>query len=140
MGERRKSREALLQLLFQAEVNRYEEPQKILNRFWPNLGKSFSQTPEICDRAEKLFIDVLEKREALDHTIEGASENWKVSRMSLVDRNILRLACYELLYCTDVPMEVVFDEAIEIAKRYGTEESPSFVNGILDKVRKSKPL
>ena len=134
MGERRKSREVLLQLLFQAEMNRNEEPRKLLSHFWGNLGKSFIRTPEICERAEKLFQGVLEKRSALDHTIEEASQNWKMSRMSLVDRNILRLACYELLYCKDVPKEVVFDEAIEIAKRYGTEESPGFINGILDKI------
>ena len=131
MGERRKSREVLLQLLFQAEVNA------------PNTEKfleHFPQVPEVSERAEKLFVEIWEKRKALDHTIEEASENWKVSRMSLVDRNILRFACYELLYCKDVPMEVVLDEAIEIAKRYGTEESPSFVNGILDKIRKSQPV
>ncbi|MBI2645667.1 MAG: transcription antitermination factor NusB [Deltaproteobacteria bacterium] len=131
MGERRKSREVLLQLLFQAEVNA------------PNTEKfleHFPQAPEVSGRSERLFVEIWEKRKALDYTIEEASQNWKVSRMSLVDRNILRLACYELLYCKDVPMEVVFDEAIEIAKRYGTEDSPSFVNGILDKVRKSQPL
>src|SRR3989338_5744083 len=125
MGERRKSREVLLQLLFQAEMNRTEEPQTLLNRFWKNRGVSVTQTPEMCERAEKLFMGVLEKRNALDHRIEEASENCKISRMSLVDRNILRLACYELLYCKEVPTEVVFDEAIEIAKRYGTEASHS---------------
>ncbi|MBI3019166.1 MAG: transcription antitermination factor NusB [Deltaproteobacteria bacterium] len=126
MGERRKSREVLLQLLFQAEVNT------------PNTEKfleHFPQVPEVSERAEKLFIEIWEKKKSLDSIIEEASENWKMSRMSLVDRNILRLACYELYYCKDVPMEVVFDEAIEIAKRYGTGESPSFVNGILDKIR-----
>ncbi len=122
MGERRKSREVLLQLLFQAEMN------------------PFTKAPEICERAEKLFIEVWEKRKELDLRIEGASEHWKMSRMSLVDRNILRFACYELLYCKDVPPEVVFDEAIEIAKRYGSEDSASFVNGVLDKVWKSEPL
>src|SRR3989338_6801526 len=131
MGERRKSREMLLQLLFQAEVNAPNTK---------NFLEHFPQFPEVSERAEKLFIEIWEKKKSLDSMIEEASENWKMSRMSLVDRNILRLACYELLYCKDVPLEVVFDEAIEIAKRYWTAESPSFVNGILDKVLEGKPL
>ncbi|HBQ20981.1 MAG: transcription antitermination factor NusB [Deltaproteobacteria bacterium GWA2_38_16] len=127
MGERRKSREMLLQLLFQAELNSEKDPKTLLSRFW-----------EKDERAEALFISIWEKRNELDHVIEEVSENWKMDRMSHVDRNILRYASYELLYCSDVPGEVVMNEAIEIAKRYGTENSSSFVNGILDKIWKSR--
>lgn len=140
MGDRRKSREVLLQLLFQAELNLDKDPKAMMSGYWKDFGALLEKTPDIYTRVQDLFIKIWEKRSELDQLIEKSSENWKISRMGYVDRNILRYACYELFYCKDVPGEVVLDEAIEIAKRYGTEESGSFVNGILDKIWKSKPL
>ena len=76
-------------------------------------------------------------RDQIDALINGASENWRISRMATVDRNILRFSVYELVYLDDIPPSVTINEAVEIAKRYGSEDSPSFVNGILDKIART---
>lgn len=134
MGQRRTSREVLLQLLFQAEVNVGKNREILLKDFLEN----FQMAPEVSDRVRDLFIKITDKQDELDCALESVSENWKVSRMSYVDRNILRLASYELFYCEDVPAEVALDEAVEIAKRFGSEDSGAFVNGILDQVWKQR--
>lgn len=87
-------------------------------------------------RAEALFLKIAAHKEELDALIEKSSEHWRLSRMSVIDRNILRYATYELLHCDDVPDEVVLDEAIEISKRFGSEHSAAFVNGVLDRVKR----
>ena len=93
------------------------------------------QTPRtIRDFAEILVLGVLEHRQKIDSTITCASENWSISRMSRVDRAILRVGTYELLSHTDVPISVVINEAIEVAKRFGTGESSNFINGVLDRL------
>jgi len=127
MGVQRKSREVLLQLLFQAELNTEADPELLLEH-------AKAQKPEVEKRATELFLKILDKKDEIDKFIEDVSSNWKIHRMDRVDRNILRLATYELKYCKDIPGEVVLDEAIEIAKRFGTAKSGKFVNGILDKV------
>lgn len=131
MGVRRKSREILLQLLFQAELNPEEDPQRLVDDI-----VHFKKKTEASLRASTLFLDIFKKKKELDQLIEKHAEHWRLSRMNSIDRNILRSAIYELFYCADVPREVVLDEAIEIAKSFGTEESGAFVNGILDKVTK----
>ena len=82
--------------------------------------------------AEELVAGVMENREALDKIIKGQSTNWSISRMTRVDINILRIATFELLFRSDIPKNVTMNEAIEVAKKFGTEESPAFVNGVLD--------
>ena len=94
------------------------------------VGRAFS---------DELVRGVLEHREAIDATISEKSKNWAISRMAKVDLSILRLAVYELLYRDDIPKNVTINEAIEVAKKFGTEDSPSFVNGILDEVASSLP-
>lgn len=89
--------------------------------------------------AEELVAGVTVNREAIDKRIEGTSKNWSIARMGKVDLNILRLAVYELLYRDDIPKSVTINEAIEVAKRFGTEESPAFVNGILDEISSTVP-
>ena len=84
--------------------------------------------------AERLIAGAVEHRDVIDPLIEQAAENWKLDRMPRVDRNILRVATYELLFCPDIPVNVSIDEAIEVGKRYGSEESPTFINGVLDQV------
>lgn len=91
----------------------------------PDLIKAFSS---------QLVCGVWEKKEELDRTISKASINWRIERMSRVDRNILRIAVYEILFMEDIPPKVSIDEAVELGKKYGTEESGAFVNGILDKI------
>ena len=84
---------------------------------------------------ERLATGVLQYKEDIDHVVERFSSNWKMRRMACVDRNILRLAVFELLYCADIPAKVSINEAIDIAKKYGSSESGSFINGILDSIR-----
>lgn len=127
MGLRRKSREIVLQLLFQAELNHEQEPTRLLEAL-----PHFKKTTAAIKRASELFLKILEKKDELDQFIGKYAANWRLSRMSHIDRNILRYAAYELIYCEDIPKEVVFDEAIEIAKAFGTEKSGAFVNGVLD--------
>lgn len=94
------------------------------------------QPPEgVKDYAEALVRGVLEKKGDIDRVIEISSDNWSVERMPLVDRNILRIAVYEMRY-SDVPFKVAIDEAVELAKRFGTDESGAFVNGILDRMHR----
>ena len=89
---------------------------------------------------ETLVNGVLEARAEIDTTIEQYSDNWKLSRMAGVDRNILRIAVYELLFCDDIPVKVSINEAIDIGKKFGTDESGSFINGILDSIRKARNI
>jgi N utilization substance protein B len=129
MGDRRKSREFALQLLYEMEM-KGSDPKSVLER----------AHEEISDEGRTFAADLLEgtfrNKKEIDDLIERHSLHWKLARMAVVDRNILRLAVYELLYLHDVPTSVVLNEAIEIAKKFGTEDSGAFINGILDKVAK----
>ncbi len=92
--------------------------------------------PEVVAFCLRLVNGVLENREAIDRIIEEASSNWKISRMACVDRNLIRMAVYELLYCNDIPPRVTINEAVDIGKKYSTEESGAFINGVLDSICK----
>lgn len=93
-----------------------------------------SRDPDIINYTDTIVRGFFEKRSEVDAAIESRSINWRLNRMSLVDRNILRIAVYEMLFLADVPGKVAIDEAIELAKRFGSEDSRAFVNGILDAV------
>lgn len=124
MKDRHREREKALQMLYEADIGEGNAARE---------GSPTHAAPE--ERyARLLAAGVLEKRHEIDSAIESCSENWSVERMSLIDRNVLRLAVYELLYCPETPYKVVIDEAVELAKTYGTGESSAFVNGVLDKV------
>lgn len=129
MGARRSGREAALQMLFQLEGSAVSAEQAI-KLFWP----SFEADPEGRPYADTVVRGVEEKLAELDATITKASANWRLERMSRVDRNILRLGTWELLTRTDIPRAVVLDEAVELAKAFGTAESSAFVNGVLDRI------
>ena len=86
--------------------------------------------------ADEILHKYFERREDVDRLIEKFSENWTLSRMAVIDRNLLRMAVCEILFCRDTPPKVVIDEAVEIAKKYGSADSPNFINGILDRVMK----
>lgn len=96
--------------------------------------ESFGPPKEIRPYSREVVVGVWENRTDLDRLISGSSKNWRVERMSRVDINILRIAIYEVLYMKDVPPKVSIDEAVELGKRYGTEESGAFINGILDHI------
>ncbi len=129
MGKRRKARETALQALFQADFHG-SDYQESLRLFWEEQ----SLDPEVLEFAHQLVEGVIPRVAELDNLIEEHSDHWKVNRMSRVDRNILRLAAYELLELAEIPFKVTIDEAIEMAKKYGSSESGAFINGILDHI------
>ena len=131
MGARRKARELALQMLFQADMSG-NQPDSIIATF-EELQKSKPNTREFATR---VFKGTLENMSRIDEMIQQQAENWRLSRMAAVDRNIIRMAIYEFLHEDDTPKLVIIDEAIEIAKKYGTQKSSQFINGILDGVLK----
>lgn len=131
MGHRRRSREFALQMLFQLDLT-HCAPHEVFQNFW----SQHPAEPELMAFAERLVQGVFAERAELDRLIQEAAEHWRVERMAVVDRNVLRSAIYELLHERDTPPAVVIDEAIEIAGRFGGAESGGFINGILDAVRR----
>lgn len=129
MGARRKGREAALQILFQIDVSSVT-PTQAAELFFSHLAEDHEG--EVFARG---LIETFDKnRGRIDTTIRDASQNWRIDRMSRVDRNILRLGAAELLSSHDIPRRVTLNEAVELAKRFGNEQSASFVNGVLDRV------
>lgn len=133
MGSRRQAREFSLQVLYQLDFVTMP-----LNDLFDQFWKDREASEEVRGFAHKLVEGTLRNLVELDYLIEGYSTNWKLSRMASVDRNLLRLSTFEILYLEDIPHSVTINEAVEIAKQYGTEESAAFINGILDKVAKEK--
>lgn len=133
MGNRRKSREFCLQILFQVEFSK-QTLKDVLAQFW----KENPAGAEVQGFAVRLVEGCVRNLKEVDTLIETSSTNWKLSRMATVDRNLLRQATFELLYLEGIPSSVTINEAVEIAKKFGTEESSSFINGILDKIAKEK--
>jgi N utilization substance protein B len=131
MGKRRKARESTLQILFQLEFND-RGLENIFDSFWQEKKAS----REIKEYCQWLVEGIVSHRERIDRLIQSVSENWRLDRMALVDRNVLRVAVFELLYEENLAPAIVIDEAIEVSKKYSSEESATFVNGILDAVRK----
>ena len=127
MGTRRKSRELALQALFQGEL---AEQKGLLD--FEEFCVHFQVNKKAIPYAKKLLDGVLEKGDVLNQLISKYAENWRLERMSVIDRNILRLAVYEVHYQDDVPTTVAINEAVEIAKRFSTDDSGPFINGILD--------
>jgi len=143
MGNRRKAREASLQLLYEIETS-HKGTERVLGEFSENPSRLFAHWQEALNNPEEIkefsvqiSRGVWDNVHEIDRLIEEHSTHWKITRMALVDRNILRMAVFELLYCPDIPASVTINEAIEIAKKYGTEESGAFVNGILDHIAKA---
>jgi N utilization substance protein B len=129
---RSRCREWALQFLYQAEFSEGRGPED-LERFW----RHFQKEGEVPAFLQELVAGVAAHLLELDALIARHSEHWRLERMTVVDRNLLRLAIFELLYQPEIPPKVVINEAVEMAKRYGTEASGAFVNGILDQVREA---
>lgn len=132
MGSRRKSRELAMQMLFQWELGGHT-PEHVVATF---LG-SKKLDPGVETFARALFEGTVREVETLDRALAERAAHWKLGRMAAVDRNVLRLALYELLHHPDTPPKVVINEALEIARRYSGEDAVEFVNGVLDSVRKT---
>jgi transcription antitermination protein NusB len=129
MGARRSGREAALQMLFQLEASSVM-PDQAVELFW----RTFEADPEGRSYADAVLRGVAENLAPIDERITSASKNWRLERMSRVDRNILRLATCELAHFPQTPVKVAINEAVELAKRFGAAESAAFVNGILDRI------
>lgn len=132
MGIRRRGRELALQALYQIEMTGDASPAP-LELFW----SYFEGNVKSRDFARRLVSGVVMHREKIDQLIEQSADHWKLSRMPKVDLAIIRLASYELLFCPDIPLNVSIDEAIEVSKRFSSEDSATFINGVLDHVATS---
>ena len=133
-GKRTKARERALQALYQIDVAA-SDIDEALARFWRSFEPAEREVQEL---AEQLVRGVHRERRAIDERIEAASTNWRVDRMARVDRNALRLAVFELLH-GDAPVKVIINEAIELGKKFGSESSGAFVNGVLDRIAGALP-
>jgi len=130
MRKRTQAREHALQMLYQHELN-----PELLEKLFPHFWSHHPQVPEETRQyAEKIVRGTLEHLVKLDELIIKYAENWDLRRMAVIDRNILRYATYELLFCEDIPMKVSINEAVNVAKKFSQEDSGKFVNGILDKI------
>ena len=149
-NNRRVGREYALKMLFAFQLDKNQkEPNRLIDSFWNNfrfaddvLGEPLESIDIPLTTSTRLFAEsivkgVIEFRSVIDKNISEIAKNWSLQRMTAVDLSILRIGTYELLYRPEIPKPVVIDEAIEIAKRYGTKESPSFINGLLDKIAKN---
>jgi len=155
MGKRREARERAVQFLFQYDLCPPEDMERALNEFWDtqraaaiaddkgpaHWGQPIELPPPTADEAEeRLFAEplirgTLEHRDAVDEHIKKHVKNWELHRIAAVDRNIMRLAIYEMLYRDDIPPVVSINEAVDIAKKFSTQDSGKFVNGVLDKIK-----
>jgi N utilization substance protein B len=126
MTSRRKSREMALQILYQMDFVDLA-PEKAIDVFC----SSFATDDLDCEFIARLVTGVLENMDAIDRILSGISSKWRLDRMCTTDRNILRMSAFEIRYCADIPPKVTISEAVEIGKRFGTEESGAFINGLL---------
>lgn len=131
-GRRRKAREIALQFLYQLDVRGADDAAPYEAEFW--AGQSVGA--DTGNYARTLVAGTTANRERIDEVLSQVTEHWELDRMAVVDRNILRLAVYELLWESDVPPKVAITEALEVAKKFGTGESSRFINGVLDRVHK----
>ena len=132
MGQRRKAREYALQMLFQWDITR-DSIDQVAASFFSNQPE---ESQVVVDFANQQLTNTVEHIEQIDEFIRRHAEHWRLDRMAIVDRNILRLAVQEFLYDKETPKTVVINEAIEIARRFSAQESPQFINGVLDSIKK----
>ncbi len=131
MGQRSKARVCAMQMLYQREWSG-EAPARVIEDFWTMRNG----TPAVRAMAERLFLGAERERQGIDSDITSVMTNWELGRLAAIERNVLRLGAYELKCEDETPSAVIIDEAIEISKRYGEADSSSFVNGILDALKR----
>ena len=136
MRKRTKARECALQVLYQIDITK-NDCKYCLQDYW-HVNKDVDRT--ITEFANGLVKGTIDNVKKIDKVISGYATNWNIGRMAVVDRNILRLATYELLFLEEIPPKVSINEAVDIAKKYGDKDSGKFVNGILDKISKKEPI
>jgi len=129
VGKRRKSRELALQVLYQIDIDDGDAEEKF-NLFWQH----FDHSDELKEFSHRIVKGVCQRKGEIDSLIEKHSEHWRLQRMTIVDRNVLRSAVFELMCCPDIPTKVILNEAVELGKKFGSGKTGPFINGILDKV------
>ena len=132
MGTRRQARELAMQALFYMDMQR-DASEEMVELFCGCFCPSKKSRPFFI----KLVNGVLGAKDQIDALVERFSQNWKINRMSCVDRNVMRIAVYEMIYCHDIPPKVSINEAVDIGKKFGTQESGAFINGIMDSIRET---
>jgi N utilization substance protein B len=132
VGRRRQGRELALQLLYELDVRGEADPAGVTDDFWRRQPAS----DDVRAFAEAIVRGVRANQAKIDELIERFAEHWELDRMAVVDRNVLRAGIWELLWGIEVPPKVAINEAIEVARRFSTEESTRFINGLLDRVRR----
>ena len=137
MGQRRKSREIALQMLYQLEMTG-QPPHEVIDLYYQMVSGEDEKSADLAESvrpfAELLVNGVYQHRDELDTMIVAASENWRLERMSIIDRNVLRIALFEMLYRPEIPPKVSINEAIDLGKTFGSPDSGAFINGILDRL------
>jgi N utilization substance protein B len=138
IGARRRARQCALQILYQLDGQAPHGGSigltEVLDQFWANFEEEAAQNRETVEFCEALLHGVFNHLHEIDDAIQKSTHHWRLERMARVDRNILRLSTFELLFLEDVPTQVALNEAVDLAKEFGTEESSAFVNGILDRL------
>lgn len=129
MGARRKAREIAVQMLYQMEVNP-GELEAALELFW----KGVSASQPVKEFVNRIVTGVHAKQEEIDQLLAKHSEHWRLDRMDMVDKSILRMGVFEIMFCDDIPVKVAMNEAVDLGKKFGAAESGAFINGILDKI------
>lgn len=137
MGARRTARERALQALYELDVQAQVSAADALEQAWSASDDEGPRDQSAHDFALELVLGVRKELEVLDGLIEAQSTNWRVDRMSRIDRNVLRLGAYELKYRPDIPRKVTLNEAVELGKKFGAEDSSAFINGLLDRIGSS---
>jgi transcription antitermination factor NusB len=132
VGRRRQARELALQLLYELDVRGEADLESVIAAFWARQPAH----DEVREFADRLVRGVKGRQPEIDELIAKFAEHWELDRMAVVDRNVLRAGIWELLWGVDVPPKVAINEALEIARRFSTEESTRFINGLLDRVRR----
>ena len=135
MGIRRKARESALQFLFQDDFANVDDRGKQLVVRFDLFCNLYQVNRKARSYTFELLEGILNNCNRIDDLIGRCAKNWRLERIAITDRNLLRIGVYEMLYCDDVPAQVAINEAVEIAKRFGSDDSPAFVNGILDAVK-----
>ncbi|OGW74847.1 MAG: transcription antitermination factor NusB [Omnitrophica bacterium RBG_13_46_9] len=134
MRNRTKARECALKILYAVDI-RKDTPEECARTFWMNHAAMHEDIKEFTNY---LIDGIFKNKEFIDGIISKYATNWQIQRMATIDRNILRLATFEILFGEDIPIKVSINEAIEMAKKYGDRDSGKFVNGVLDKINKSE--
>ncbi len=135
MRKRTQARECALKILYQADITK-RQIHLASARFWSERDKIDNNIKGFCER---ITTGVEQRLEEIDNKISKYATNWQLKRMAVIDRNVLRIGVFEILFAPDVPPKVAINEAVELAKKYGDMDSGKFVNGILDKIHKTEP-